>query len=244
MSKSKKNFPDPSEVINKYGADAIRLYLITSPAVRGDAVKFSEAGVKDVIKDAFLPWYNACKFLIQNVERWEADKSTRFVYTEIVSYNDEQTSNIMDKWILSSIQSLLKFVRAEMSAYRLYTVLPRLVKFIDTLCNWYVRLNRRRIKGESGDTDAYRSMNTLFNVLYTMLRLCAPFVPFLTESLYQRIRKYLGEVSDTLEYQSVHYLRVPEINETLIDTETEKLFGVMQKVRRRILCLSFTFNFN
>jgi isoleucyl-tRNA synthetase len=227
MSKSKKNFPDPNEVINKYGADAIRLYLITSPAVRGDAVKFSEAGVKDVIKDAFLPWYNACKFLLQNIERWEQEKGAAFTYTEISTYED---SNVMDKWILSSIQSLLKFVRNEMAQYKLYTVLPRLVKFIDTLCNWYVRLNRRRIKGETGADDSYAALNTLFNVLFTMLRLCSAFVPFLTESMYQKIKKYLGENAGKLEYESIHYLLVPEINEGLIDTEIEKLVGVMQKV--------------
>lgn len=234
MSKSKKNFPDPNEVLNKYGADAIRLYLITSPAVRGDAVKFNESGVKDVIKDAFLPWYNACKFLLQNIERWEQEKGSSFVYKEIVKY---EGSNVMDKWLLSSIQSLLKFVRNEMDQYKLYTVLPRLVKFIDTLCNWYVRLNRRRIKGETGSEDSYLAINTLFNVLFTMLRLCSSFVPFLTESMYQRIRKYLGEDSKKLEYQSIHYLLVPQINEALIDTEIEKLVAIMQKVSEIMLYL-------
>lgn len=227
MSKSKKNFPDPKDVINKYGADSIRLYLITSPAVRGDSVKFSEAGVKDVIKDAFLPWYNACKFMLQNIERWEADNGRSFVYKEILTYEGD---NVMDKWLLSSIQSLLKFVRNEMAQYKLYTVLPRLVKFIDTLCNWYVRLNRRRIKGETGSDDCFLALNTLFNVLFTMLRLCAAFVPFLTESLYQRIRKYLGENSQKVEYASIHFLQVPEINEKLIHTEIEKLVGTMQKI--------------
>lgn len=227
MSKSKKNYPDPSEVINKFGADSIRLYLITSPAVRGDSVKFNENGVKDVIKDAFLPWYNASKFLLQNIERWEKEQNKNFVYEEITTYNG---TNIMDKWLLSSIQSLLKFVRAEMAQYKLYTVLPRLVKFIDTLCNWYVRLNRRRLRGETGPEDSYLALNTLYNVLFVMLRLCAPFIPFLTESMYQRIKKYLGPNSDKLEYASVHYLLVPEFNEALIDSNTERLVEVMQKV--------------
>lgn len=189
MSKRKKNYPDPSEIINKYGADSIRLYLITSPAVRGDSLKFNEPGVKDIIKDAFLPWINALKFLTQNIERWELDRNEKFIYTEL---NEFKGSNIMDKWILSSIQSLLKFVREEMALYKLYTVLPRLIKFIDTLCNWYVRLNRRRLRGETGTDDSYLALNTLFNVMYLMVRLCAPFIPFLTETMYQRIKKYLG----------------------------------------------------
>ena len=227
MSKSKKNFPDPSEIINKYGADSIRLYLITSPAVRGDSIKFSEAGVKDVIKDAFLPWYNASKFLLQNIERWEKEQNTSFVYKEITT---KEGDNIMDKWLLSSIQSLLKFVKEEMAQYKLYTVLPRLVKFIDTLCNWYVRLNRRRLRGETGTEDCFTALNTLYNVLFIMLRLSSAFIPFLTESLYQKMRKYLGEKANQEEYASIHYLLVPETNADLIDLSTEKLVGVMQKV--------------
>lgn len=228
MSKRKKNYPDPSDIIKKYGADAIRLYLITSPAVRGDALRFNEAGVKDIIKDAFLPWHNALKFLLQNIERWEKSESKPFVYEEILKYSG---TNIMDKWILSSIQSLLKFVREEMAQYKLYTVLPRLVKFIDTLCNWYVRLNRRRLRGESVDSvDSYSALNTLYNVLFTMIRVSSPFVPFLTESMYQRLKPYLGQLASQLEYKSVHYLLVPEVNEALIDSNTEKLVNVMQKI--------------
>ncbi|RNA39978.1 isoleucine--tRNA cytoplasmic [Brachionus plicatilis] len=227
MSKSRKNFPDPWETINKYGADSIRLYLISSPAVRGDAVKFVEKGVRDVIKDAFLPWVNASKFLIQNVERWEAEQNKKFFYEEISVYTGV---NIMDKWLLSSIQSLLKFVRQEMNAYRLYTVLPRLVKFIDTLCNWYVRLNRKRLRGETGPEDSFFALNTLYNVLYWMIRLCAPFIPFLAESIYQRIKKYLGENAQKLEFASVHYLSIPEVNENLINSDTENLFEVMQRI--------------
>jgi len=117
-----------------------------------------------------------------------------------------------------------------MNYYRLYTVLPRLVKFIDTLCNWFVRLNRKRLRGETGSDDSYLALNTLFNVQFWMLRLCGPFIPFLTESMYLRLKKYLGENSTKEEYGSVHFLFVPEVNENLIDAETEKLVGVMQKV--------------
>ncbi len=85
MSKRKKNYPDPVEIINKYGADAVRIYLISSPAVRGEPLKFIEAGVKDIIKDAFLPWINALKFLTQNIERWETDKGQKFVYRQVLN---------------------------------------------------------------------------------------------------------------------------------------------------------------
>ena len=71
MSKRLKNYPDPVEVVHKYGADALRLYLINSPVVRAETLRFQEKGVKDVVKDVFLPWFNAYRFLLQNVQRLE-----------------------------------------------------------------------------------------------------------------------------------------------------------------------------
>ena len=75
MSKRKKNYPDPMEIVHKFGADALRLYLVNSPAVRAENLRFKEEGVRDVVKDVFLPWYNAYRFLMQNVERLERVRS-------------------------------------------------------------------------------------------------------------------------------------------------------------------------
>jgi len=77
----------------------------------------------------------------------------------------------MDKWILTSCQSLIKFVRKEMEGYRLYTVMPRLVKFIDQLTNWYIRFNRKRLRGSNGQNEALLAINTLFHVIYALIRL-------------------------------------------------------------------------
>ena len=73
MSKSKRNYPDPMEVINNYGADAMRLYLINSPLVKAENLNFNEQGVKGIVRDVFLPWYNAQRFLLQNISRYEGD---------------------------------------------------------------------------------------------------------------------------------------------------------------------------
>lgn len=73
MSKSKRNYPDPMEVINNYGADAMRLYLINSPLVKAENLNFNEQGVKGIVRDVFLPWYNAYRFLLQNISRYEGD---------------------------------------------------------------------------------------------------------------------------------------------------------------------------
>ena len=111
MSKSKKNFPDPNSVIDKYGADAIRLYLVNSPVVRAENLKFKEEGVNDILKDCFLPWYNAYRFLIQNIELYSKETNEQFKLYSLKRLNPE---NYMDKWILSFTQSLVKFVKSEM----------------------------------------------------------------------------------------------------------------------------------
>ncbi|XP_065830323.1 isoleucine--tRNA ligase, cytoplasmic-like [Oscarella lobularis] len=228
MSKRLKNYPDPQQVVDKYGADALRLYLINSPVVRAETLRFKEAGVKDVVKDVFLPWYNAFRFLLQNVERFERENGSKFKYNESETLTSE---NYMDKWIVSFAQSLVKFMKEEMAAYRLYTVVPRLVKFIDMLTNWYVRSNRKRIKGETTNEDCLSSLQTLFDVLYTMIRIMAPFTPFLTELLYQNLKHLINFNPRKCPHtQSVHYLMFPEPNESLIDRDIENAVQRMQAV--------------
>lgn len=128
--------------MNASGADAIRMYLVNSPLVKAENLKFKKEGVDGVVKDMFLPWYNAYRFLTQNIVRLE--KPFTFVGNISNLYND---FNIVDKWIESSLQQLIKDVRKEMSEYKLYNVAPKLVSFLNDLTNWYVRLNRPRIRG-------------------------------------------------------------------------------------------------
>jgi isoleucyl-tRNA synthetase len=88
---------------------------------------------------------------------------------------ESSNENVMDRWILASCQSLLVFVNEEMAAYRLYTVVPRLLSLIDNTTNWYIRFNRKRLKGELGIKDTQHALNTLFEVLYTLTRGLAPY---------------------------------------------------------------------
>lgn len=112
MSKRKKNYPDPIDVVSKYGADALRLYLINSPVVRAENLRFREEGVRDILKDVFLPWFNAYRFLVQNIQIYEqSNPGVKFVFDKRKSVVSE---NVMDRWILSFTQSLFKFVVAEM----------------------------------------------------------------------------------------------------------------------------------
>ncbi|PKA47897.1 Valine--tRNA ligase [Apostasia shenzhenica] len=202
MSKSLKNYPSPMEVINDYGADALRLYLINSPVVRAESLNFKQEGVYAVVKDVFLPWYNAYRFLVQNTKRLEAEWSAPFIPMNHAVLL--KSSNVLDQWINSAAESLVCFVRHEMDAYRLYTVVPYLLKFIDNLTNIYVRFNRKRLKGRTGEEDCRMSLSTLYHVLLTTCIAMAPFTPFFSETLFQNLRK----ASSGLE-ESIHYCGFP-----------------------------------
>uniref|UniRef100_A0A8C5UBL4 isoleucine--tRNA ligase n=1 Tax=Malurus cyaneus samueli TaxID=2593467 RepID=A0A8C5UBL4_9PASS len=192
-------------------------------------LRFKEEGVRDILKDVFLPWYNAYRFLVQNVQILQhKDEGREFLYNENTV---KESNNIMDKWILSFTQSLIQFFKAEMAAYRLYTVVPRLVKFVDVLTNWYVRMNRRRLKGENGTEDCIMALETLFSVLFSMCRLMAPYTPFITELMYQNLKTLIDPASvQEKNTESIHYLMLPQVREDLIDKKIESAVSCLQSV--------------
>lgn len=235
MSKRLKNYPDPGIVLKKYGADALRLYLINSPVLRAETLKFKEEGVREVVCSVLLPWYNSYKFMKDAADLYNKENGKEFVYDAALI-----SDNVMDKWLLASIQSLIKFIHEEMAGYRLYTVVPRLLSFIDDLTNWYIRFNRRRLKGftDAGLEDTRMSLNTLVEALLTLSRAMAPFTPYLADGIYQRIKQYFNKedlesfcinpkFKDT---RCVHFLSYPSVRKELFDTEIEVAVSRMQKV--------------
>lgn len=139
MSKRKKNYPDPMDILHKYGADALRLYLINSPVVRAENLRFKEEGVRDIIKDVLLPWYNSYRFLLQNIARYEKEDLrglSRYRYDKERHLRELENATLLDIWIVSVKESLIDYFEKEMKLYHLYTVVPRLTKFIDQLTNW------------------------------------------------------------------------------------------------------------
>lgn len=221
MSKRLKNYPDPTLILTKYGADALRLYLINSPVVRAEPLKFQEAGVFEVVKSVFLPWFHAYRFLVENIQRYEKENQTTFQANAI------KPTNVMDLWILSSFQSLIKFVHQEMAAYRLYTVVPRLLLFIESLTNWYVRMNRSRLKGKFGQEDSYSALSTLFHILFNLCKLMAPFTPFFVDFVYQNLKRVLPQSE---QVDCVHYLMIPHEDATQTNTAIEQSVARMQTV--------------
>ncbi|KAK9493624.1 tRNA synthetases class I-domain-containing protein [Lipomyces doorenjongii] len=225
MSKRLKNYPDPGLVMDRYGSDALRLYLINSPVIRAETLKFKEEGVKEVVSKVLLPWWNSYKFWEGHAALLKKTEGIDFKYDPNL-----MSANVMDKWILASLQTLIQFVHQEMSEYRLYTVVPRLLNLIDDMTNWYIRFNRKRLKGESGVEDNVVALNTLFEVLYTLVLTLAPFTPFLTDNIYQRLRPFIPAELLPVDSRSVHFLEYPVARVDLADEATERAVGRMQRV--------------
>ena len=209
MSKSLKNYPDPEDLLQEYGGDALRAYLINSPVVRGEPLRFSEDGLKLVTRTVILPFWNTFSFFSNYAV---ADKIS---FNEISNAPNLNERPFMDRWIMSSLQSLIKNVNEKMEGYYLYEVIPPLISFIDELTNWYVRGSRRRFWKEKGedDIDKICAFATLHEVLLLFSKTLAPVLPFISETIYMNLS------ADNEE--SVHLQSFPEFNSNLIDKKLE-----------------------
>ena len=217
MSKSLRNYTPPDELMETYGADALRLYLINSGLVRAEEQRFADAGVRDMVRRALLPWYNAFSFLATYaaLDGWRPSDAAA-------------SNNILDQWILSRLQTLKENIRAEMQRYRLYNVVPALFSFIGELTNWYIRLNRARFWGEGTSADknaAYHALHTAVRELSTAM---APFAPFLAEHIHQALAELAGNA--VAEPASVHLLRYPAPQGALKKPRLEDAVARMQQV--------------
>ncbi|MBM3191740.1 MAG: isoleucine--tRNA ligase, partial [Chlamydiae bacterium] len=211
MSKRLKNYPDPMEVIEKYGADAIRLYLLHSPVVQADDLKFSERGVEGVLRQCLIPLWNSYFFL--------ATYATIYGWKPI----DEKLPQAdIDRWILSLSHKLIYEVEEALEAYDLMKAIVPLVAFVEELTNWYIRRSRSRFWAEEDTQDRQEAFATLYGALMTFVKVAAPFAPFLSEAIYQELRLEKDPVS-------VHLCDYPLYDVTL---RLEVLEYDMQEVQK------------
>jgi isoleucyl-tRNA synthetase len=216
MSKRLRNYTPPDELIETFGADALRLFLINSGLVKAEELRFTDEGVKEMVRRALLPWYNSFKFFFTyaQVDQWKKDTNNTLV-----------SDNILDQWLISKLQTLIKNVNHEMQNYRLYNVVPELFNFIEDLTNWYIRLNRRRFWEEGMSPDKSAAYSTLYTTLESLSRLMAPFAPFLSDYIYQELKIFAERTEE-----SVHLCSYPEADEGRINSTLETAVGRMQQV--------------
>ena len=225
MSKRVGNVVNPFDMIDKYGADAVRFYMMTN-SEPWDNLKFDENGVDEVRRKLFGTLYNTYSFfsLYANVDG--------FTYSEPDVPLNERPE--IDRWVLSCLHSLVKAVISEFENYD-PTRAGRLIDtFVnDDLSNWYVRLNRKRFWGKEMSKDKLSAYQTLYTCLETVAKLLAPMTPFYADRLYTD----LMAVTKREKALSVHLSSYPEPDELFIDKELEARMGMAQKITSMVLAL-------
>ena len=228
MSKRLGNAVDPFYALDKYGADALRWYMLTN-AEPWDNLKFDENGVDEVRRKFFGTLYNTYSFfaLYANIEGWTPASGVEMVEVDgnmVDVEKDSPSRPEIDRWITSKLNTLIREVRAAYEDYDVKTAGRLLETFVcDHVSNWYVRLNRSRFW--NGDKDAFQ---TLYDVLMDVAVLAAPIAPFFMDQLYLD----LGGPSE-----SVHYVLMPESDASVIDPELEERMALAQQATSMVLAL-------
>ncbi len=177
MSKSKQNYPDPMLIVDKYGADSLRYYMLSSPVVHGQDLRFSEKGVDEVTKKLVNRLLNVVSF-------YEMYGSTNQVE---MSTKHEESQNILDQWVISRLNETINLVTTGLEIGELDRSVRPLMDLTDDLSTWYLRRSRDRFKGDD-EVDKQAALDTTRFVLLEMAKLLAPFMPFLAEDIYRRVK--------------------------------------------------------
>ena len=226
MSKRKKNYLPVETELDDSGADALRTYLINSPIVRAEPLRFSERGVREVIRTVMLPLRNAWAFFTQyaNLDGW----------TPLTEAPPVSERPVLDRWVLSVLQSLIGDVNKQMEGYYLYKVVPPVIGFIDHLTNWYIRRSRRRfwrsVDDAAAAADKAAAYATLYEVLVTFTKVMAPVQPFMAEGMYQHLVVEPGVAPDGID--SVHLCDYPMVDASMIDAGLEADIALVRQVVR------------
>jgi isoleucyl-tRNA synthetase len=217
MSKNLKNYTDPAKLIDEFGADALRLFLMHSALVKADDLKYSDEGVREILKSIIIPLWSAYSFFVTYATIDKVSPTAA----------PDAPSNPLDKWILSTAETLVEKVESALEAYDLSRAVDPIVEFINMLNNWYIRRSRRRFwRGElaesDSDTDKIEAYAALYSVLKTLITVAAPFMPFTTEAMWQNLRLAHDPVS-------VHLADFPLVQKARRDPALEYKMAAVQR---------------
>ncbi|EKE20891.1 MAG: hypothetical protein ACD_7C00443G0006 [uncultured bacterium] len=225
MSKKLQNYPDSMEMFEKYGADSVRYYLMSSPVVAAQNMNFIENEVGEITRGMMRMLWNSYSFFV--------------LYAEIDGFKPArkdalQCVSTLDRWIVSELHMLIKEFNLHMENYELHKASRLLPKFVDNLSNWYIRRSRKRFWKSENDGDKNEAYQTLYYVLVELSKVMAPFTPFISEEIYKNLvhgsqsTVHNKEGVETHCNASVHLEDFPIADESLID---EKVNSDMQAVR-------------
>ena len=208
MSKSKGNAVDPFDALNKYGADAIRWYFYINSAPWLPNRFHGKAVVEGQRKFMSTLWNTYAFFVLYaNIDNFDATKYTL----------DYDKLPVMDKWLLSKLNTMVKTVDADLDSYKIPEAARALQEFVDDMSNWYVRRSRERFWAKGMEQDKINAYMTLYTALVTVAKAAAPMIPFMTEDIYQNLVRSI----DANAPESIHLCDYPEVNEAWIDKDLE-----------------------
>lgn len=207
LSKRLKNYAPLGTVFDEYGADVLRFFMLSSPAVAGEDVRFSSDGLKDVQRNVFMTLWNTYTFfkLYADVDKWQSDN------TDLAQPSSD---NVLDHWVLARLNQTIAEVTTNADKYRLDKATRPIVEFIDDLSNWYVRRSRRRFWKSEDDGDKQQAYQTLWYVLIRLCQLMAPWAPFLSDYIYRQLAtKQMPESVHLTDWPEARKLDLADISE-------------------------------
>ncbi len=215
MSKNFKNYPDPAEMLKKYGGDALRLYLLGSPIMHGEDIIISEEQYRNQVRGMMLIVWNIYNFFVTyaNVDKWDKKQ---------IGNHKLQTENILDMWILSLLHELITDVTKDLDSFDTMNAIAHVQQFVTDLSTWYIRRSRDRVGPSAEDEkDKHAFYETCYTVLTTLCKVMAPITPFLSEEIY---RNLTGE-------ESVHLTDWPETTH-IAKSHDKNLIADMEILRK------------
>lgn len=215
MSKNFKNYPDPKELIQKYGGDALRLYLMGSPVINGEDIVISEEQYRNQVRGLLLIYWNIYNFFVTNAitENWQPQENAKL------------SNNVLDKWIVSRLQGTVKGMQKAYEIFAPSAAVAQMDAFVSDLSLWYIRRTRDRVGPTvENSQDKENAYQTMYKVLCTFTQVAAPLVPFITEEIYTSLT---GN-------QSVHLTNFPKADEKVTDVELEKQMKNAQEIVSKI----------
>ncbi len=220
MSKRLKNYTGINDIINKYGADSLRFYLLNSTCLKAESLRFKDTDLFDITKKLLVPFKNSLKFYQEHIINYQNKYGTR--YTEM------ESDNPTDCWIKSRMVSLKNQLMKSFKSFNLNKATNHFFKMVDDLNNWYIKFNRSRIKCLFGKEEGDKSLTTLRQCLKHISVLIAPFCPYFAEYLYQSVEQEDKDKNKDKDYLSVHLYQWCDLEVFNFDQDLERQFSLLQ----------------
>lgn len=236
MSKSKRNYREPQEIFDRYGADALRWYFFANQAP-WTSIRYNEQAIRDSIPEFLLRLWNVYSFLViyARIDGWNPAATLKGtvgdlrheVLKQASDYRPPRERCELDRWILSELHRTISAVIRFMDDYDNYSACQQILAFVDALSNWYVRRSRARFWASEWTDDKRDAYWTLYECLITLCRLVAPFVPFITEEIWQNLAVH---VFGDRTIPSVHLCDYPQPEPELVDEELSAWMGAVREL--------------